>query len=312
MAGIGQRDAHATGEQHHMSSYQALAFETVTTPAGTFSNALHIREQRGPDYVRDVWYAPGVGMVRWIDGVEEGLLASRTLPAQPVPPVTRVVEYYHAGLDHYFMTADPAEIDALDTGRLTGWQRTGMGFNVVVGSASAAGGASAVCRYYGRPEAGLDTHFYSASPEECAAVARKWPDQWLLESSNVFQIHLPEHDVRCLPCWHTADIPHLERAGRHEPPFHAGPLYADGHDGPRACGGGLWEPTGRGVFTSVRCRSARCSRREWLQWKHLQSDPMRPVAQWQAVARNRRRGSQHRAARRLIIKSPRGRRFAGR
>ena len=78
------------GEQHHMSSYQALALETVTTPAGTFGNSLHIREQRGPDYVRDVWYAPGVGMVRWIDGVEEGLLASRTLPAQPVPPVTRV------------------------------------------------------------------------------------------------------------------------------------------------------------------------------------------------------------------------------
>ena len=180
------------GEQHHMSSYQALALETVTTPAGTFSNSLHIREQRGPDYVRDVWYAPGVGMVRWIDGVEEGLLASRTLPAQPVLPVTRVVEYYHAGLDHYFMTADPAEIDALDTGRLSGWQRTGMGFNVVVGTASAAGGASAVCRYYGRPEAGLDTHFYSASPEECAAVARKWPDQWLLESSNVFQMHLPD------------------------------------------------------------------------------------------------------------------------
>ena len=181
-----------TGEQHHMSSYQALAFETVTTPAGTFSNALHIREQRGPDYVRDVWYAPGVGMVRWIDGVEEGLLASRTLPAQPVSPVTRVVEYYHAGLDHYFMTADPAEIDALDTGRLTGWQRTGMGFNVVTGVANTAGGgAYAVCRYYGRPEAGLNTHFYSASPEECAAVAQNWPDQWVLESSNVFQVHLP-------------------------------------------------------------------------------------------------------------------------
>ncbi|MBK6603847.1 MAG: hypothetical protein IPG28_20510 [Betaproteobacteria bacterium] len=37
----------------------------------------------------------------------------------------------------------------------------------------------------------MDTHFYSASPEECAAVARNWPDQWALESSNVFQVHLP-------------------------------------------------------------------------------------------------------------------------
>jgi hypothetical protein len=181
-----------TGEQHHMSSYQALALETATTPAGTFTNSLHVREQRGSGRVRDVWYAPGVGIVRWVEGDEEGLLASRTLPAQPVLPVTRVVEFYHAGLDHYFMTADPVEIDALDTGRLTGWQRTGMGFNVVAGSASPTGGASAVCRYYGRPGAGLDTHFYSASPEECAAVGRNWPDQWVLESSNVFQVHLPD------------------------------------------------------------------------------------------------------------------------
>ena len=56
------------GGQSYMSSYQALALETVTTPAGTFSNALHVREQRGDGYVREVWYAPGVGMVKMMDG----------------------------------------------------------------------------------------------------------------------------------------------------------------------------------------------------------------------------------------------------
>jgi len=188
-----------SGDQHHMSSYLALALETVTTPAGTFGNVLHIREQRGAEYARDVWYAPGVGMVRWMDDLEEGLLAAFFPPSQAAPPVARVVEYYHAGLDHFFMTADPVEIAALDTGQLHGWQRTGMGFNVVAGSASTATGTSMVCRYYGRPGAGVDSHFYSASPEECAAVGRNWPEQWMLESSNVFRVYMPSMTTGACP-----------------------------------------------------------------------------------------------------------------
>ena len=67
------------GSQSYMSSYSAQALETVTTPAGTFTNALHVREQRGSGVVRDVWYAPGVGMVMMDDGtqVDEALRATR-------------------------------------------------------------------------------------------------------------------------------------------------------------------------------------------------------------------------------------------
>lgn len=180
-----------TGPQTHMSSYLAQALETVTTPMGTFTNALHVREQRGAGYVRDVWYAPGVGIVRWMDGAEEALLAKVTMPTAPVPAVVRAVEYFNPALDHYFVTATPAEIDALDNGRFAGWERTAMSFNVVDAAAAASAG-SAVCRYYGSPAYGLDSHFYSASPEECAAVQRQWPDQWLLESNNVFQVYLPD------------------------------------------------------------------------------------------------------------------------
>ena len=32
-----------------------------------------------------------------------------------------VVEYYHPGLDHYFMTPLAAEIGDLDSGRISGW-----------------------------------------------------------------------------------------------------------------------------------------------------------------------------------------------
>lgn len=181
-----------TGPQNYLSSYRAEALETVATPAGTFNNALHIREQRGDGYSRDVWYAAGVGMVRWMDSQEEALLVRVTAPSGPVPAVARAVEYYHARLDHYFMTADKAEMDALDVRKFEGWQRTAISFNVVVPNASTGGMAIPVCRYYGSPAYGLDSHFYSASPDECAAVHSKWPDQWLLESTNVFQVYMPD------------------------------------------------------------------------------------------------------------------------
>jgi hypothetical protein len=131
-------------------------------------------------------------MVRWMDGTEEAVLAKVTMPTGPVPAVKRAVEYFNSGLGHYFMTADGAEIDVLDSGRLVGWQRTGMSFNVVDAEANTSGMASAVCRYYGSPAHGLDTHFYSGSPEQCAAVPRLWPNQWVLESSNVFQVYMPD------------------------------------------------------------------------------------------------------------------------
>jgi len=40
------------GPQSTMSTYFAQSLETVTTPAGTFANALHVREQRGSGSVQ--------------------------------------------------------------------------------------------------------------------------------------------------------------------------------------------------------------------------------------------------------------------
>jgi hypothetical protein len=101
------------------------------------------------------------------------------------------VEYYHAAFDHYFMTADSGEINALDTGRLTGWQRTGMGFNVF-DPADSTGMGVPVCRFYGSSAYGLDTHFYSGSAVECAETQRNWPAQWALVSSDVFRVAMPD------------------------------------------------------------------------------------------------------------------------
>ena len=68
------------GSQSYMSSYQALARETVSTPAGTFQNALHVREQRGSGYTREVWYAPGVGMIKMMDASSAAVLTGYTIP----------------------------------------------------------------------------------------------------------------------------------------------------------------------------------------------------------------------------------------
>lgn len=105
-----------------------------------------------------------------------------------------VIEYYWAARDHYFMTAIPAEIAALDGGTFGGWVRTGQSFNAY---AQPAGFASRVCRFYIPPAYG-DSHFYSASPEECAAVQVKFP-ALIEESTSVFYIALPDLNTGVCP-----------------------------------------------------------------------------------------------------------------
>jgi hypothetical protein len=106
------------------------------------------------------------------------------------------VEYYHAGLDHYFLTADEAEAAALDAGTITGWTRTGATFRVLA-PPQAVPGVRPVCRYYGLPSAGLDTHFFSTDPVECAGIAQRWPEKWLLESASAFSVVGPRESGSC-------------------------------------------------------------------------------------------------------------------
>ena len=100
----------------------------------------------------------------------------------------RAIEYYHAGLDHYFMTASLDETSKLDAGVIAGWTRTGESLAVVPPGLSQLPDLTPVCRFYGNPAAGLDSHFYSASPAECAKVQANFP-AWLLESTDVFQVY---------------------------------------------------------------------------------------------------------------------------
>ena len=74
-----------------------------------------------------------------------------------------VVEFYNSNLDNFFITADPAEQAAVDSGAAgPGWSRTGEYFN--------AGGPSKVCRFYGSLSPGPNSHFYTIDPAECQAL----------------------------------------------------------------------------------------------------------------------------------------------
>ena len=127
------------------------------------------------------------------------LAALALASATPVAGET-VVEYYHAGLDHYFMTPLASEIAALDAGRFFGWGRTGFTFESF---AAPAAGTNPVCRFYIPPESG-DSHFFSASPDECAGVRVKMQTNpayagYLEETSAEFYIALPDTTTGACP-----------------------------------------------------------------------------------------------------------------
>jgi hypothetical protein len=84
-----------------------------------------------------------------------------------VAPASVVTEFYQEQLDHYFMTAGPAEIDTLDAGGGGGWKRTGQSFHAWLTQADAPAGAVPVCRFYA---AGPNSHFYTADPSECSML----------------------------------------------------------------------------------------------------------------------------------------------
>jgi hypothetical protein len=131
----------------------------------------------------------------WIIGVRD--LSVTWSPGWALAPEANAVEYYDAARDHYFMTADAREISDLDRGAHAGWARTGE--SLVVGAPTVTD-AEPVCRFYGLPSKGLDSHFYSANAGECDAVAMRFADAWSFESSDVFSVDLPDTiDGECPP-----------------------------------------------------------------------------------------------------------------
>jgi serine protease len=106
-----------------------------------------------------------------------------------------VIEYYRAEKDHYFMTANPAEIAFIDT-YLPAFQRTGEVFFAWVDPALAPANAVPVCRFFS-PLPLIDSHFYTASASECLFVQMRWPGTWGLELTAAFYVILPDAAGNC-------------------------------------------------------------------------------------------------------------------
>ncbi|HSC99882.1 MAG TPA: DUF5666 domain-containing protein [Casimicrobiaceae bacterium] len=101
---------------------------------------------------------------------------------------SRAVEFRNDRLGHYFITAYQQEIAALDSGAFGGeWKRTGESFGV--------GGTHAVCRFYGMPPRGPDSHFFTADGAECEHVMAEFAP-WTFEA-HAFAIAVPDATGQC-------------------------------------------------------------------------------------------------------------------
>ncbi len=127
--------------------------------------------------------------------------------------VVRAVEYYHQAFEHYFVTANAAEIAALDSGAFSGWWRTGQRYQV---DTTPADGLVPVCRFFTAAYAGKASHFFTASAAECEHV-KTMPD-WTYEGV-AFYARMPDAQGNCDPG--TAAIHRLFNNGQGGAPNHA-------------------------------------------------------------------------------------------
>jgi uncharacterized delta-60 repeat protein len=96
------------------------------------------------------------------------------------------VEYFHAGQQHYFLTADVRELAWLDIAPSLGWARTGRSFRVWD---AAVGTAHPVCRFWSdQTFAPKSSHFYTPYVHECEALRRG--TAWRFEREAFF-VRLP-------------------------------------------------------------------------------------------------------------------------
>lgn len=92
------------------------------------------------------------------------------------PDAVPAIEFYNGPLRHYFLTASTTEAAGIDAGAAgPGWWRTGavipaflpLAADTLAGLPQAA---RPLCRFYGTPGAGPNSHFYTISEAECAKV----------------------------------------------------------------------------------------------------------------------------------------------
>ena len=180
------------------------------------------------------------------NGCSQSLICQtfRLDPLPASPPVVKVeaVEFHYPVFDHYFITADPGEISALDSGTFPGWVRTGETFNVY---SSPSVGSASVCRFFSTSFAPKSSHFYTPDAGECSIV--KQNGGWLLEG-DVMSAPVPDQAGNCAAG--TQPVYRLYNNGQGAAPNHRyttglatrAQMIADG-----------WIPEGYGAVGVIMC-----------------------------------------------------------
>ena len=207
---VGDLPNSATGNQRVLIGTQGLADLGFIAPDYIIPNGFLATDGATLDYagVDQVTYASlptdGVNAISRSGALISNLATNFAGVAVALPALSvTAVEYYNAGLDHYFISDLQPDIDGLDTGRIAGWARTGQSFRVYASQASGGSGVNPVCRFYIPPQHG-NSHFFSASPTECASIQQKVTTDpnysgYVSESPNVFFIALPDTTTGACP-----------------------------------------------------------------------------------------------------------------
>ncbi len=118
-----------------------------------------------------------------------GLLLKLRGTAAQAAGSAAAVEFLNRSLGHYFVSAGSVEIANVETGGAgPAWQRTGLGFRAYLPELGVPPGAVPVCRFYGTPGRGPNSHFYTLNTSECAKV--KQDPGWTYEGI-AFYLYAP-------------------------------------------------------------------------------------------------------------------------
>ena len=129
--------------------------------------------------------------------LDSTLALQSTFPGSVVAPpgTVPVIEYYNASLDHYFITATPAEINYLDIAAVSFNPRPGELFYTWTDPTLAPSDAVPVCRFYA---AGLiNSYYYTADATQCQYMKTHLAGVWALETAAAFYVLLPDANGNC-------------------------------------------------------------------------------------------------------------------
>lgn len=174
-----------SGNGGHAPAYMFFGVVEAMPPSGlvgvwtidgktvNVTESTELEEEDGPLAV-----GANVKVKGWLQ--EDGAIEAREIETVSKLPTAfsetgpLAIEYFNANLGHYFMTASTGEIAALDAGAFGGaWTRTGQSMKV--------GGSVGVCRFYGMPPKGPDSHFFTVDAGECQQVMGEYK-AWTFEN----------------------------------------------------------------------------------------------------------------------------------